>query len=176
MRSSLWRSAGVEEILHPDPDPGGTVRVGGPDPPVRRPDPLPAQARLRRPVQGDVVRQDDVRGVRDPHPGGVDPARRQAVELADERGRVHDDTRSDERHDVRVEDPRRDEMELEDLLPEHDRVAGVVAALVADHPANLLGQEVGRLALALVAPLEPDDHRGRHHGPPSVGPRAARRQ
>ena len=41
-------------------------------------------------------------------------------------------------------------------------VAGVVAALVADDHRDLLGQEVGRLALALVAPLEPDDHGSRH--------------
>src|SRR4026208_1240694 len=41
-------------------------------------------------------------------------------------------------------------------------MARVVAALVAhDHP-DLLREEVGRLALAFVAPLEPDDHRGRH--------------
>ena len=47
-------------------------------------------------------------------------------------------------------------------VAEHDRVAGVVAALVADDPADLLGEEVGRLALPLVAPLEPDDHGRRH--------------
>src|SRR4051794_632818 len=53
-------------------------------------------------------------------------------------------------------------MELEDLVAEHQRVAGVVAALVANDERGLLGQEVGRLALALVAPLEPDDHGCRH--------------
>src|SRR6185295_13081444 len=45
-------------------------------------------------------------------------------------------------------------------------MAGVVAALVADHHRGLLGQEVGRLALALVAPLQPDDHGGRHQRHP----------
>ena len=50
---------------------------------------------------------------------------------------------------------------LSDLVAEDDRVAGVVAALVADDDRDLLGEEVGRLALALVAPLEADHDRGR---------------
>jgi len=63
---------------------------------------------------------------------------------------------------VRVEHTARDEVELEHLRAEHDRVPGVVAALVPDHPADLLREEVGGLALALVAPLEPYDHGCRH--------------
>ncbi len=56
-------------------------------------------------------------------------------------------------------------MELEDLVAADDGVAGVVAALVADDHRDLLGEEVGGLALALVAPLQPDDHRGGHYAP-----------
>src|SRR3954471_13092566 len=52
-------------------------------------------------------------------------------------------------------------------------MAGVVAALVADDERRLLGEEVGGLALALVAPLEPDDHGGRHQAAPdTVRPRS----
>ena len=47
-------------------------------------------------------------------------------------------------------------------LADDDRVPGVVAALVADDHVHLAGQDVGELALALVAPLGPDDHGGRH--------------
>ncbi len=61
-----------------------------------------------------------------------------------------------------IQDARRDEVKLEDLVAADDGVAGVVAALVADDHRDLLGEEVGRLALALVAPLQPDDDRGRH--------------
>jgi len=35
-------------------------------------------------------------------------------------------------------------------------LAGVVATLVPNDHRDLLGEEVGRLALALVAPLQPD--------------------
>ena len=66
------------------------------------------------------------------------------------------------RRDVRVEHARRRQLELEDLVPADDGVAGVVATLVAHDHGRLLGQEVGRLALALVAPLQPDDHGSRH--------------
>ena len=121
-----------------------------------------AEARLSSAVERDVVRHDHVRSAADPDARRVDAARREHVELADQGRRVDDDARADDGRDVRVEDARRDEVELEDLVAEHDRVAGVVAALVADDHRDLLGEEVGRLALALVAPLEPDDHRGRH--------------
>ena len=92
----------------------------------------------------------------------VDAARGEHVELVDQRHRVDDDAVADDRRDVRVEHARRRQVELEDLVAADDRVAGVVAALVADDHRDLLGQEVGRLALALVAPLEPDDHGGGH--------------
>ena len=41
-------------------------------------------------------------------------------------------------------------------------MAGVVAALVADDGRDVLGQGVGGLAFALVAPLQADDHGGGH--------------
>ena len=50
-------------------------------------------------------------------------------------------------------------MELELLAVADDRVAGVVAALEADDHVGLLGEQVGDLALALIAPLGADyDH------------------
>ena len=91
----------------------------------------------------------------------------------EQRRRVDHDAVADDRGDVRVEHAGRDEVELEDLVPAHDRVAGVVAALVADDHRHLFGQEVGGLALPLVAPLEADDD-GRRHQPDALVPRAER--
>ena len=48
------------------------------------------------------------------------------------------------------------------LTVDDDGVTGVVAALVADDQVHLLGDEVGELALALVAPLGADDDGRRH--------------
>ena len=53
-------------------------------------------------------------------------------------------------------------MELEHLLAADDRVAGVVAALEADHGVGLLAEQVDDLPLALVAPLGADYHESWH--------------
>ena len=71
--------------------------------------------------------------------------------------RVDDDAVADHAQLAGVEDPRRDQVELVDLVVADDRVAGVVAALVADDDVGPLGEQVGDLSLALVAPLGADD-------------------
>ena len=56
-------------------------------------------------------------------------------------------------------------MELEGLTVADDRVAGVVAALKADHDVRLLGEQVGDLSLPFVAPLGADyDETGHDRG------------
>ena len=87
---------------------------------------------------------------------------REHVQLGDQRGRIDDDSVADDRRDVRIQHAGRDEVELEHLFAEHDRVAGVVAALIADYGLDVLRERVGRLALAFVAPLQADDHCGGH--------------
>ena len=42
------------------------------------------------------------------------------------------------------------------------RMAGVVAALVADHVLDLAAEQIGGLALPLVAPLGADEHECGH--------------
>ena len=79
------------------------------------------------------------------------------VELGQQHAGVDHHPVADDRRDVVVEDAARHQLEGEGLAVDHDGVAGVVAALVADDHLHLLGQEVGELALALVAPLGPDD-------------------
>jgi hypothetical protein len=56
-----------------------------------------------------------------------------------------------------MEDAGRDQMEDEPLLPDEDRVAGVVAAVVAGHHLHLVGEQVDDLTLPLVAPLGAGD-------------------
>src|SRR6202000_943540 len=83
----------------------------------------------------------------------------QAIDLAQQHPWVDDDAVADHAGLVGVEDPRRDQVELELLAVADDRVAGVVAALVADDRCSPLGEQIRDLALALVAPLGADyDH------------------
>ncbi len=56
-------------------------------------------------------------------------------------------------------------MEDQLVLPNHHRVAGVGAALVADDEIGALGEHVDDLALAFVSPLGADDHHAVTLGP-----------
>ena len=86
------------------------------------------------------------------------PLAAERVELGQEHAGVDHHAVADDRGDVGVEHPARHELQGEGLAVDHHRVPGVVAALVADDHVHVPGQQVGELALALVAPLGPDDH------------------
>ena len=57
----------------------------------------------------------------------------------------------------------RQQRQLVGLVADHERVAGIVAALEAHHHVGPLGQPVDDLAFAFVAPLGADHHDIRHH-------------
>src|SRR5450759_4637113 len=121
------------------------------------------EARLAKAaVEGNVIRHDHVGVLADADPIHLDAAAGEHVQLRDQSGRIDHNTVADDRDDVGIQHARRDEVKLEDLLTQHDRVAGVVAALVSDDGRDILGQGIGGLALALVAPLKADDHGGGH--------------
>ena len=83
---------------------------------------------------------------------------------------VDDDTVADDVGHAGREDAGRDQVQGEVLtVGQHDGVAGVVAALVADDPLDTLTEQVGGLALALIAPLGTDQHDGRHVKLQAVG-------
>jgi hypothetical protein len=158
----LAQDAPVEEVLHPKAEPPGTIAIRRADASTRRPHRGIGEACLVAAVEGHVVRHDHVRAPADAHARDIDAALGEHVELGDQRQRVHDDAVADHRGHVRVEHARRRETQLEHLVAADDGVAGVVATLVADDHRGPLREEVRRLALAFVTPLEPDDDRGRH--------------
>ena len=92
----------------------------------------------------------------------VDPPPPQLVDLRAQHHRVHHHAVADRAELAGVEDPGRDQVELEGLAVADDRVAGVVAALEADHEVGLLGEQVDDLPLPLVAPLGADDYHSWH--------------
>ncbi len=65
-----------------------------------------------------------------------------------------------------MDDARRDQVELENLLTNGDRVAGVVPSAVAGDDVRLSGEQIGDAAFTFVAPLGTDDHVERHEAPP----------
>ena len=80
------------------------------------------------------------------------------VHLGEERRRIDDHAVADHAGDARVQDARRNQVQDELLAADVDRVAGVVAALVAAHDREMRRQQIDDLALAFVAPL------GAQHG------------
>ena len=164
----LAEDLGVEQVLDPQPHPAGLVGVGRADAPPGRAQRVLAQIALGHPVELLVVRHDQVGVAAHHHPAHVDPLGRQRVELGQEHPGVDDHAVADDRGDVGVEDPARHQLQGEGLAVDHHRVPGVVAALVADDHLHVTGQQVGELALALVAPLGPHDHGcGHARSPPS---------
>jgi hypothetical protein len=146
----------VEEVLDPDAEPGGLVGVAGPDPAPGGADLELAELQFPGRIQLHVVGHDQVGVGGDAQPADVDAAVAQLLDLSGEDGRVDDDAVPDRAGLARVEDPRGDQVELEGLPVADDRVAGVVTALEADDEVRLLGEQVGDLSLALIAPLGSD--------------------
>src|SRR5205823_14726384 len=96
---------------------------------------------------------------------GVDPAPVEPGELVGDHLRVDDDPVADQAELPGVEDPRRDQVELVCVAAPDDRVARVVAALVADDDVRAFGDEVGDLPLTLIAPLGAHDYEPRYRVP-----------
>ena len=97
------------------------------------------------------------------------PLASRPAELLEQHAGVDHHAVADHVGDTRRQDPRRDEVQREVLaVGEHDGVPGVVAALVAHDPLDLLTEDVGGLALALVTPLGADEDDGRHVTLPGV--------
>ena len=163
----LPQDALVEEVLHPDADPVHLVGVGRPDAAARGADPAGAEEALGDLVEGAVVRRDDVGVGRHDEPRGVDAAGLEPVDLLEEHLEVDDDAVADDRRHRRREDAGRQQVQRvllagAVLALDDDGVAGVVAPVELDDVVDVAAHEVGRLALALVAPLGSDQHDRRH--------------
>ena len=158
----LAEDLGVEQVLDPQAHPGRLVGVGRADAALGGAQAVLAQPALGEAVELGVVRHDHVGVAADQQPAAVDAAGLEAVDLADQHAGVDDHAVADDRRDPWVEDPARDELEGERLVLDDDGVAGVVPALVAHHDLHVGGEEVGELALPLVAPLGAHDNCSGH--------------
>src|SRR5262249_20717261 len=86
----------------------------------------------------------------------------QGVDLANEHVRVDDHARPHHAHLARVEDAGGHEVQDRLLALHHQRVPGVVAAVVAHDHVGVGGEEIDDLPLSLVTPLGADDGSRRH--------------
>ena len=112
-----------------------------------------------------VVGEDDVGVVADDEVAADgDAGRAEVGDLFEEARRVDDDAVADDGRHVGAEDAGRQQGELEGAVAVDDGVAGVGAAVVADHEVVLVGEQIDDLALGLVAPLQADDTGAGHRG------------
>ena len=79
-----------------------------------------------------MIRKDQVCCVADAHLRDIDATTDQPIKLPNQRGGVDDHPWPDDRSDVSVQDARGDQVQLEGVAADDDRVAGVIAALVAN--------------------------------------------
>src|SRR5919201_1095331 len=147
----------LQQILDADAEPEGLVSVRGADPAACGADLELAEPPLACPVDRAVPGHHHVRVARKPHAIRRHAARLQLVQLDDEVFWIDDATGADHAF-LPGDDPGRQVPQLEGLTGNDDRVTGVRAAVVAADEVRVLGEQVDDLALALVAPLRPDDH------------------
>ena len=152
----------VEEVLHPDADPVHLVGVGGADAAAGGADPPRAEEPLGDLVEGAVVVGDHVGAGAELEPARVDAARLEPVDLLEQHAEVDDDAVADHRRDARRQDAAGQQVQGVLLVADDDRVPGVVAAVELHDEVDTAAEQVGGLALALVAPLGADDHGGGH--------------
>ena len=62
----------------------------------------------------------------------------------------------------RMQDAGRKQRQLVGFAVKDDRVAGVVAPLIADDDVMFVGEQIDDFSLGLVSPLQADNRRGRH--------------
>src|SRR5690606_3492299 len=156
----LGELIGIVQVRDADAATRDLVLVGRADAAPGGADGGAAGGLLARLVEGDVVRHDDRRRRADlqprahVHAGGL-----QLLDLLAQRARVQYHAVADQAQRVVAQDARRDQVQHGLLAVDHQRVAGVVAALEAHDRADVLRQQVDDLALAFIAPLgtENDD-------------------
>ena len=61
-----------------------------------------------------------------------------------------------------MQDARRDEVKNELVLPHHDRMARIMAPLVAGHDVGALSEQIDDLSFSFVAPLGANNDKNRH--------------
>ena len=167
----------VGEVANPDRPAPDLVLVGRADAAPGGAELLVAAPFLAGAVERAVRRQDqrrvvgELQGLR----GNFDALGADRVDLVEQCPGIDDDAVADDRQFAGPHHARGQQAQLVLDIADDDGVAGIVAALKADHDIGALRQPVDDLALALVAPLGADDGDIAHPAPPSAERLAARR-
>ena len=150
---------GGEDVAHAEAVPAGLVHIGGADALEGGPDLALALRRLAGGVQHPVRGEDQMRFLGDQKlAGDVHPLGLDGLDLILQDDRVDDDAVADDVHRIRAENPGGNGVEDESVPVEDERMTRVRAALEAGDHLVVRGQDIDHLSLALVTPLEAEDH------------------
>ena len=161
MRSILGlRRRQVLEIHHADGAPADLVLIGRADAALGGADLAVSRFGLAQRVELAVERQDQrgILGDAQIVAADVDAELLDLGDLLGERPGIDHHAVADHRELALAHDAGGQQRQLVGGAVDHERVAGIVAALEAHHDIGALRQPIDDLALALVAPLGADDH------------------
>src|SRR5262245_56794359 len=150
----------VLKVHHPDGTPPDLVLVSRADAALGGPDPPVSGRTLAQRIELAVERQDQrcILGDAEIVAGDADPELLHLGDLLGQSPGVDHHAIADDRELALAHHARGQERELVGHPVDHERMAGIVAALEAHHDIGALGQPIDDLALAFVAPLRADDH------------------
>ena len=147
----------VKQVAHLDARFGVLVRIEGGNTALGGAEGFAAQTLLLIPVLEDVVGHQQLGPLGHDEVGGGHPLAGDLLQLRRQFGRVQRHPVADDVGDVRVENAGRQDVQGETPIVVDDGVARIGPALEAHHHVRRLGQQIGDLALALVAPVGPYD-------------------
>ena len=159
MRSTFGpKRVEVLQVLHADGAPADLVLVGWADASAGGADLAFSGRRFAHDIQLAVQRQDQrsVLGDAQVVPADLHALLLQPFDLVAQRPGIDHHAVADDAELAGAHDARGQQRQLVGLVADHQRVAGVMAALEAHHDVGALRQPVDDLALALVAPLGAD--------------------
>ena len=150
----------VLEVHHPDGAPSDLVLIGRADAALGGADPAVARRGLAQRVELAVERQDQrgILGDAQIVAADADPERLDLGDLLGQRPGIDHHAVADHRQLALAHHAGRQQRQLIGGAVDHQRVAGIVAALEAHHDIGALRQPIDDLALAFVTPLGADDH------------------
>ena len=148
----------VEDVLHAHAEAANLVHVGGADTAAGGADGALAEEALGHLVHGLVVGCHQVRVSGNLQAGGVSAAGLEAFDLCEESLGVHDHAVTNHGDGVVAQNTGGQQLQLKLLAVHHHGVTGVVTAVGLDHVVYAGAEQVGSLALTLIAPLGAHNH------------------
>src|ERR1051326_3967588 len=158
----LAERRGIQEVADAQANAASLVHIGWADAAAGGAEAAFLARLLLRAVGRLVVGHDEMGGGADAQPGGVDLAGAQLVELGYQQARVYRHAWPDDAQRARVENARRNQVDGEPTLLVDHGVAGIRAAVAADHQVRFARQQVDDFAFALIPPVAADNRRNRH--------------